>query len=473
VAVDRLPAARDLLTVATVLAAVSAALLVGVAVGNQDPGLLLVLGGLVALGILVAATFRPMMSFHILLTTLVTLPVFPVTESRGLNPADVVLLPALVGGWLLVGAIGREALPAAVRAARVRLGRATLLYLSAAALSLVALALRGHPGWAGDSSLMLFRFIQGILYFPLAERLLRTPRDIEQARNAIVAGFLVSGVVNAIGIAFLSVPRAGFTWNVAIGEYFISSPNELGFAVTFFWAILLALPYRNRYVMFALFVFSLAVLVATGSRSGLVSWLTFVAIWAAVNRKGWILVAPLLLVAIFPFLPESVFGRITRTLSAQRGSFEIYSTLVRVYAWKTAVVAFQHNPIFGVGYLCFRFVSHQYNALTLNLGTAENIILETAVGTGIIGLAAATWLAAAVVRLANAVRRVMPPGSQAHSLGRIAIPLFPAYFVANMTADNLVGMVSVAQVGVFCALLVAASRFARGNAASDTATAGA
>lgn len=456
-AVDRLPTTRDLLAIATALLGVAVSLLVGFAVGNQTPTLLIGLAALIGLAVLVAATFRPRLSFWILLTSTVTLPVVPITASRAANPVDIFLFPALLGGWLLVRA-PRNELPRAVDVARIRLGRAAALIVCAALVSLVALALRGFPAYAADSVLLIVRLVQGFMFYVLALRLLRDREDLLRARNAIVAGFLVGSVANAVGLFALGSPRAGITWNLLDPDYFISSPNEAGFAVTFLWALVLAMPFRRKMATAALLAFSIVFLFATNSRSGLLSWVTFISIWAIMNRKGWLLLVPLGLALLFPFLPDIVTGKFVRTITAQRGSFEIYSTLVRVYAWKTAYVCFLNNPVFGVGYLCFRYFSHQYNALTLNLGTAENLVLETAADMGIMGLSALAWLTASLVRFVRTASGANAPGSTAHALARVSFPFLTANAVANMTANNLVGMVSVAQVAVFCAFLVVASR---------------
>ena len=463
-AVDRLPTTRDLLAIATASCGVAVSLLVGFAVGNQTPTLLIGLAALIGLAVLVAATFRPRLSFWILLTSTVTLPIVPVTATRAANPVDILLFPALVGAWLFVRA-PRNDLPHAVDVARVRLGRAAGLLVLAALVSLVALAVRGYPAYAADSLLLIFRLVQGLMFYVLALRLLRDRTDLPRARNAIVAGFLVGAVANAVGLFALGSPRAGITWNLLDPEYFISSPNEAGFAVTFLWALVLAMPFRRKLATVAFLAFSIVFLFATNSRSGLLSWVTFISIWAIMHRKGWLLLVPFGLALLFPFLPEAVTGKFVRTITAQRGSFEIYSTLVRVYAWKTAYVCFINNPIFGVGYLCFRYFSHRYNALTLNLGTAENIVLETAADMGVVGLSALAWLVASIVRFVRAVAGANAPGSPGHALARVSFPFLAANAVANMTANNLVGMVSVAQVGVFCAFLVVASRRAGAAAA--------
>jgi O-antigen ligase len=308
------------------------------------------------------------------------------------------------------------------------------------------------------------------LFFVVVDRSVHPPQDLYRARGAIVIGFLVGAAVNLLGLLVFAVARAGTAWNVLVGNQFIGSPNEAGFSMTFLWALMLALPVR-RWQMAALMMLSLAFLVATASRSGLLAWVTFVAVWAIVSRKGWLLLLPLVLGLIYPFFPEALTGRLMRTLLLQRGSFEAYSTLVRVYAWHTALNVFRHFPILGVGYACFRFFSYQYNGLSLNLGTAENVILETATGMGLVGLLAIFWLAASIGRLARSVLRSTTKGSPAWNLARMSTPMFLANVVANMTADNLSGIVSAAQMAVWCAFLVAASRIDQEARAADAAAA--
>jgi O-antigen ligase len=197
--------------------------------------------------------------------------------------------------------------------------------------------------------------------------------------------------------------RAGAAWNILVGDYFISGPNEAGFGVVFLWAIVLALPFR-RGPMLVLLLLSLVFLAATSSRSALLAWVTFVIVWGIRGRSRWMLLAPLALVALFPLLPEAWTAKIVKSLVMQRGSFESYSTLVRFYAWQTALNIFLHHPWLGVGYDSFRFFSREFNALTLNLGAAENFILETAAGMGIGGVLIVVWIAGALRGLGKAVQ---------------------------------------------------------------------
>jgi O-antigen ligase len=135
----------------------------------------------------------------------------------------------------------------------------------------------------------------------------------------------------------------------------------------------------------------------------------------------------------------------------------VYSSVVRLFGWQTALEVFRHHPLFGVGYLGFRFVAHDYNALGMYFSTVENFFLETAVGMGILGLLVLSLFAIACWRLGRAARRHAEPGSQAHRLGEMTPAFLLSVFVANLTSDNLIGLVNGGQLAIFFALLAQAS----------------
>ena len=461
----RLQSPRHLLGFAALGLAAAFAILVGLAIGANDQALMVLVAAIVGVAGLFAGCLRPRLFFWVLLGTSVTLPFLPITPTRGANLVDLLLVPTLIGAWMSRPKATRGAPGSVVVAVEARnLKRATLAYYGVSLLSLLALALRGFPQYAGDSLLIVLRGVQGILFFPLVLYMVRDRRDLQSARTAIALAFLVSVAVNAFGIAVLGVVRAGAAWNVAVGDYFISSPNEAGFGVVFLWAIVLAIPFR-RGPMIALLILSLLFLAATTSRSGVLSWFTFIVVWAIARRKGWLLLIPLAVLAMFPLLPEAWTGKFVRTLLLQRGSFEIYSSVIRIYAWHTAIRIFMHFPILGVGFLGFRFFSYQFNDLTLNLGTAENFLLETAAGMGILGVAAILWVANALFRLVRAVRASSVRGTSAARLAELSGPFLIAVVVANATGDNLIGIMGLTQLAVFSALLIAASRIDGGPTA--------
>jgi O-antigen ligase len=170
----------------------------------------------------------------------------------------------------------------------------------------------------------------------------------------------------------------------------------------------------------------------------------------------WLLAAvPVLLV---PLLPPDLRDRLLRTLVLERGSFEAFTSLIRLFCWQTSFQVFLANPLIGVGYMNFQHVSGQYNPLGVLLQTAENFYLQTAADMGVAGLCAITGVGVAAWRLAGLARRIGAPGSPAFELGAIA----PAYLIAiasgNMTGDNLIGFLCSSQFIVFFTLLCQALR---------------
>jgi O-antigen ligase len=145
-----------------------------------------------------------------------------------------------------------------------------------------------------------------------------------------------------------------------------------------------------------------------------------------------------------------------RTLVLERGSFEAFSSLVRFYAWQAAWHVFLDHPIFGVGFLGFRLISVHYNTLGLSLFTAESIFLEAATGMGVIGLTALVYVIVRLYQLGRAVSKVAPPGTMGAGMAQFHAPLITGFVVGNLTGDNWVGLVGLAQTALWCAMLVSA-----------------
>jgi O-antigen ligase len=144
----------------------------------------------------------------------------------------------------------------------------------------------------------------------------------------------------------------------------------------------------------------------------------------------------------------------TRSLSVERGSFEALSLFQRVFGWRAAWHVFLDHPWIGVGYLGFRFVSHAYNELQLVITTVENYYFEILVSLGVVGLAMLVVVLLALFGIGRAVGRVAPPGTLAYHMARYHAPLVLGLLVANLTGNNFMGMVAVAQVAMWTAVLV-------------------
>jgi O-antigen ligase len=337
-----------------------------------------------------------------------------------------------------------------------------MLYFGLAALSLLPLAISLGPGAAFTSGLSLARAVQGAFVFPLALWWLRDDRRIRATLRTIFVAAAVLALVNCVyGLAF-GVPRAGIVWWVTDLREAISSPNEAGAALLIVWALAQAC-WAVRRSRWLILIMGLVVVMLplTQSRSGLLGFAAFLLLTVRRVRWRWVLGGLLALALVLPVVPASFWERMSRSLSFQQGTSEVFSILVRVYGYRTAWHVFLDHPVFGVGYLGFRFVSANYNEFHLYLGQVENFLFETLVGMGVLGLSVVGFVFARLYALGRVVRQATAPKTLGHELARLNAPLLAALFVANLTGATLVGLVGVGQIALWCALLVRAGHLAQ------------
>ena len=441
--------------------------LAALGLGGTDLMPLLAPAFLALLVIQLLAVRSPRGAFLILIANAVFYPVLPVTTSRGVNPIDALIGPTLLGSWLwFAPKHPRVDVRAPAERERAGLVRAGLTYYGVAMLSLAVLALRGHPLQAGDSLLILSRSIEGAMYFVLATRLVRTSQDVRSVGYALLAGFLFSVIANALCFVprwGFDVPRSGAVLILGAKGPYVANPNEEAAACLLLFVVALAYP-LGRWIR-ALALFAIAALLVTSlSRSGLLAGVVFVAVLGLQKKWRWLWLLPLFVAACFPFLPSEWVLRVTRTLVLERGSFEAYSSLVRFFTWEASFRTFLAHPILGVGYLGYRFVSYAYNPLGAILVTAESMYLETAAGMGVMGLAALAWVGIAGLRMASAIRRTSAPNGIAYRLASMTPAYLAGVAAGNLTGDNLMGMMAVAQLALFYGLLAQAGRVDRETA---------
>ena len=447
----------------------------GVTVGAPADPLARAFVIVIGVGLLLWIVQRPEAVLGAILVQTIIFPTVPISLTRGLNPLDFLLAPALLGAWIWHrNALAGEDPASAVVLRRRGLVRWTIAFYGVAVLTLVLLAARGHAAQALDSTLLLLRALEGASVFFLVSRLARTPRDLRIVRNSLVIGVLIAVAVNLVAVFAFHVPRAGAVWVFgtptehntvywALGDaaWAVTNPNELAGGVLLAWVVVLAMPMKNRWLTLTSLAAGLWLIVATLSRSGVLGWIVFLVAYGLAPRsrfRKWMWVLPVALVLVVIVAPQEYRLRMLRTLVQERGTFEVYTSVVRVFGWHAAIAMFLAHPILGVGYLGFRFVSADYNALGLALGQAESFYLETATGMGIVGLAVLTGWVVAFLKLAGAVRRQGPPGSPAHELGAIAPAFLLGLATQNLTGDNLVGLMAVSQLAAFTALLAQAGR---------------
>ena len=462
---------RDSLIAAFII---GVAVLGGLTVGDRSPEWWIPLGIIAVIGTLYLSARWPFMSLLLILGSSILLVVVRVSGLRSVNLIDILMPPALLMSYFgharLQARAHSEAGPAHERLRRAEhaLTRSVVVFHALAALSLFELAhLAGTPA-ALDSALLLIRAVQGLLLYPLCMWWLRTPERISRAWRAVVVAGLVLGVVNLIGVAAWDVKRAGMTLFLNNPDAPFSTPNEAGTA-TLVVAVVLIIrqimrPDWKNLALGALMVVTTGL---TQSRSGLLAWVTFGLLTLRWVRPSRLIAGAVTLGALLPLLPPSFWIRMARTLTVERGSFEFYSFFQRVVGWVTAWRVFQDHPWTGVGYLGFRFVSHRYNDLRIVFVTVENYFYETLISMGVVGLVVLAVVLARLFLLGREVQRLAPPGTLAHHMARFHTPLVLALLVANMTGDNLTGMVGIAQLAMWTAVLV---RSGHAAVATDTRT---
>ncbi len=466
------PTTRPVPFVPLLLAAAGGAfaLAAGLAAGDPGSGMLLPVGAVLAVALVVAVVARPFAGFLALVFSVFLLVVVTVPGTqRNANVFDLVLIP-LVATSLLGGVRGEAAAqeavlvgPAheAIRTAAHRFGNGALLYFGLAALSLLPMALRLGAGPALTSGLSLTRALMGALIFPLALWWLRDERRIDTTVRTVLVAAVALALANGVWAALFEVPRAGMVWWVAETYHAIGSPNEAATALLVLWALLQARwsvrPSRSLVLFMGLVVVMLPL---TQSRSGILAFLTFLLLTVRHLRWRWILTGLLILSVALVLVPATFWDRMVRSLTFQRGSFEAFSVLIRFYGYRMAWHVFLDHPIFGVGYLGLRFVSVNYNELRLLGMGAENYMLETLGGLGLVGFAILCVVFGRIFVLGRVVGRSTPKGTFGHALGRFNAPLLVSLLVANLTATGFMGMAGVGQLAFWCALLVRAGHLA-------------
>ena len=455
----------------TPLFIIGLALFLGLVIGYPSSSWL-VPGGVVAgCGTIWLSLRWPFTSFLIILGSTILLVVVRVIGLTSINLLDVLMLPVLVATALggpraaarqaLAPGPGRERLFHAER----RLGLAVIVFFALAALSLIRLATIDGAASAGSSGLLLVRAIQGLLIYPLCLWLLTTRERIEHAWRALIVAGVALVVVNIIGVAAWDVKRAGMTFFLNNWDAPLATPNEAATAALLVGIVLLIRQaMRPRWWNVALFALMILLLALTQSRAGILAWVTFGLLTLRRARPSQLLIGALLVAVMVPFLPETFWSRMTRSAVVEPGSFEALSMFQRFYGWQAAWSVFMDHPWIGVGYLGFRFVSHAYNGLGLALGTVENYYYEILVSMGIVGLAVLAVVIVRLFQVGREVGRIAPPGTLAYHMARFHTPFVLGLLVANLTADNFVGMAGLAQLALWTAVLVRSGHAAAAQA---------
>lgn len=456
---------------AAALAVIGAGLSIifGIAAGNPSRTTLMPALVIVGVAAVVLALRYPFGAFLVMVASTVLLLVYDLPGGQGLNPLDL-LMPCVLGVSVLGSTRARA--DAADRGVtdprRMDLTRATrrleisvIVFFAVAAVSIVAMAFAGRLAPLANSVNTLLRCLQGVLLFPLGIWWFRSESRIHAAIRAIIVGAVLVVAMNCIAFGMGIDMRAGVTWFVNQSQGPIGGPNEAASTMLFVIALLLVRQtMAARLGNLALIVLAAGMLVATSSRSGLLAVVVFAAILAPRARLRWVVLAVFVVLVALPFVPEPYWRRIGRTLVLQKGTFEAYTSLIRLYGWKIAVKVFLDNPLLGVGYVAYSAVSGYYGELRITGLPVDNFYLETASGMGAAGLIALGLVIVRMFQLGAVVRRHAPPGSLASVMARYHAPLWIGMLIVNLTGNNFAGMVVLGQVALWSAMLVRSGHMA-------------
>ncbi len=441
----------------------------GASIGNPTAMGTLFLGVCIGIAIQAGVLYRPFIGFMCLAGTLIFLVVFAVTDNAYLNAFDVLLPASGLAAFLgpaRAATLREEAQyqgegHAAISLATRKFTRIVIVYYLLSMVSLIPMGFRSGFDTSFEVFLGLVRNLEGLLMFPLAIWLTRSEKHIQRTFVAMLVAGGGFAAVSFYQFAVLGISRAGITWVINRPDWALESANEAGASMSIVAAVLAARnlhkPSRWTYPMLGLAVF---MLLLTQSRSGLLALLTFTAL--SVRRVKWsqVFSVLMLIATALAFAPKDWFYRMARSLTFEKGTFEVYSIVVRFYGYQSAWRVFLDHWLFGVGMLGTRAISHLYNDLKVTRLSAESFYLETASGLGIVGVVVISILFYRLFKLGVIVKRYAPDGTLGNSIARFHFPLIAALMVGNLTATSFLGLIGTGQVALWCGLLVSAGHHA-------------
>jgi hypothetical protein len=453
-----------------VLGAAGMAIVVGALIGNPTPTGTLLLAALIWLAAQGLVLYRPFVAFLILCGAPFLLACVAVTENRYINAFDVLVPAAFALGYL--GRPRHEALEAdarltnpahqAIAESARKFQRAAVMYLILVLVSLIPMAIRLGSSPAFEVLLYISRVVEGALIYPLALWWLRSEQRVHRAIAAVLVAAMLLAILNTYQVFGMGTFRAGITWVVNHLDWPVECPNDAAAGLVFVWVLILVRhQLKSTFWTYPMLAAVLFVLALTQSRSGLLTLVFFVVLSSRGTRWKYLLIVALFVPIVLALAPEAFFRRMGDTLTFKKGSFDVYSMMVRVYGYQSAWRVFTHNWLFGVGFLGCRYVSQAYNDLGLtNLGS-ENLYLETASGLGVVGLAALAYLYVRLFQLWRTALRVTAPGTLGHAIARFHMPLIVGFSIPfYLTGGGPFGVTATGQIGLWCAILVRSAHLA-------------
>jgi len=267
-----------------------------------------------------------------------------------------------------------------------------------AAYSAVAVFATVISGWTHEINwlralLFLAKYLE---YFVLYFLVLNNLKSRSDVRNYLIAAFLTCAVVSVVCIS--QIPDGGRVTAPFEGED--GEPNTLGGYLVFMLALasgfyFTASSTRERLLWLGFGALMTLPLLYTLSRS---SWLAGAAMALAllwlIPKKSHVLAAAAIVLALSPvFLPSEVTHRLAYTFGQppEPGQIRVGATRLdtslsaRIRSWEYGLEGWAQKPLTGHGVAGYGFMDAQY----------VRILTET----GLLGLAAFTWLAINIFRM--------------------------------------------------------------------------
>ena len=216
--------------------------------------------------------------------------------------------------------------------------------------------------------------------------------------------FIFIGYLQFIFISDLSALEQ-YGWDPHISRLVSSTldPNYTGGLIVIFSSLSVSFYlYKKKFAYLFLASFFTLALFLTFSRSSYLAYLVAMLTIGIIKSPKLIIIALMLFLTSFLFFP-SVKERIT-------GAFLVDKTATaRIESWQKAIIIFQDNPFFGIGFNAYRYAQAEHGFISLDNGGGghsgsgvDSTLLLTAATTGIIGFSIFIgWL----VAILNQLRR--------------------------------------------------------------------
>ena len=296
----------------------------------------------------------------------------------------------------------------------------------------------------------LMLLVSGAVYFGAFGWLLAA---VPEARGRLLRAWAAgAALAAAVGLIYDAAERAAGQQGLAQGRAEIPhgvGPNGLGTTLMLGAILSLGLAVRGGGRQRALWsgacLLCVAGLLASGSRAALAGWAAGTAylVWRELRARPWrmaaLVAAGLVLVAALAAASPQLTSRLPTTMRDVSGN--------RIRIWRTSLEMIADRPLLGTGFGTFERAYERRRGPGMSREPfAFNLWLNLAVETGLLGVAAAVWVAAAaIVAWTRAAPAARGPGALRGGTPDFWRPAVAAMWIAllvDQLADNTLFSIS-------------------------------